>query len=118
LGCAATASAAGNVFIYEHGRAQRRDDSYEARTISPVEARMVLAQRAGVEQYHSSGLQQDGAIEAMNDYGSKSDLFDKEGSQPQQAVFLVDVPEEHEEAFCKLDILFMFECDADNVVRS
>ena len=43
--------------------------------LSPIAARMVLAQRAGVEDYHSSDLSHDGVIDAINTFGASNALF-------------------------------------------
>ncbi|KAK5172216.1 uncharacterized protein LTR77_003854 [Saxophila tyrrhenica] len=63
---------------------------------------MVLAQRAGVEEYHSADLRHDEAMQAINDFGVRSHLLGQAGKgekEQQQYIFLVEVPEEHEEAF-------------------
>lgn len=94
----AVASAAGTVYIYE---AQRRDISDERRTLSPTAARMVLAQRAGVEEFHSADLQHGDAIQAINDFGAKSQLFGQGEKERQQYIFLVEVADENDDAFGK-----------------
>ena len=43
--------------------------------MTPVQARLVLAQRAGVEDYHSADLLGDGVVECINHYGAEETLF-------------------------------------------
>jgi hypothetical protein len=68
---------------------------------------MVLAQRAAVEEHHVADINDREAMEAMNEFGARSNLFGKPESQRQQMVFLVEVPDEHEEAFSKDKILVL-----------
>ena len=68
----ATASAPhGDVYIFDPSSQQPRPD----RTLSPVAARLVLAQRGGLEDFHSANLYDKDVIEAINDYGRPSPLF-------------------------------------------
>lgn len=48
------------------------------RNLSPAAARLVLAQRAGVEDFHRADLDQEDVIAAINDYGLRTPLFASE----------------------------------------
>ena len=66
----------GDVYIFNPHQAQQpRPD----RTLSPVAARVVLAQRAGIEDFHSADLFDKDVIEAINDYGVRTPLFSQQG---------------------------------------
>jgi hypothetical protein len=92
----AAASVAGSVYIYDAGK---REISDNGRTLSPIAARLVLAQRAGVEEYHSADIRREEAMQAINDFGTTSQLFGGEDKERQQHIFIMEVPEEHDEAF-------------------
>ena len=51
------------------------------RDISPAAARLVLAQRRGVEEYHADDLENDEVIEAINDFGLRRKLFGSGGGE-------------------------------------
>ena len=94
----AAASAAGNVYIYD---GPKRHISDERRTLSPTAARVVLAQRAGVEEYHSADLRHGESMQAINDFGSRSQMLGLGDEERQQFIFLVEVPDEYDEAFSR-----------------
>ena len=58
--------------------------------LSPLEARLVLAQRAGVEDYHEADLLKDGVLEAMNVYGERRPLFDSAEAKAKRAFVLLE----------------------------
>lgn len=63
-------------------------------SLSPQTARLVLAQRAGVEDYHISTLPSDAEIGVINKYGAKSSIF--QSDKPESKAFLLaELPEEH-----------------------
>lgn len=68
----AAAATTGNVYTYDPSTAA---STTERRTLSPDTARLVLAQRAGVEEYHIDGALSEKEIDAINTYGSKTPLF-------------------------------------------
>ena len=43
--------------------------------LSPEISRLVLAQRAGVEDYHGADLEDDVVVDAMNGYAAREDIF-------------------------------------------
>lgn len=43
--------------------------------LSPETARLVLAQRTGVEDYHGADLESDDVLKVLNGYGAREDLF-------------------------------------------
>lgn len=86
--CIRLASAAtGHVYIYD-GPNSEPTASTPSRSLSPVQARLVLAQRAGVEDFHSLDLQAGGVVEAINDFGRRTSLFEED--EVQKAFLLVE----------------------------
>ncbi|KAK0309284.1 hypothetical protein LTR01_004391 [Friedmanniomyces endolithicus] len=75
LACATTDA---RVYICD-GRPEEATD----RTLSPTEARLVIAQRAGVEDYHSAELKDGKALEAINVFGRTTSLFGDEDPRTQ-----------------------------------
>ncbi|KAK5713564.1 hypothetical protein LTR15_011264 [Elasticomyces elasticus] len=81
-----TASAsAGRVFICDG----LPPDSAPERTLSPSEARLVLAQRAGVLDYHTADLNSRGSVEGINEFGRRTELFGRKESMA-ESMTLVD----------------------------
>ena len=60
----------------------------QSRTLSPVAARLVLAQRAGVEEYHSADLDREEVIDAINDFGVRTSLFEEETHKRSTFIYL------------------------------
>lgn len=65
-----------------------------SRTLSPIEARLVLAQRTGVEDYHIGDLLSPGGIEAINRFGAKQQLFTGDLHVKRRIQILVEVEED------------------------
>ncbi|KAK0260646.1 hypothetical protein B0A54_14658 [Friedmanniomyces endolithicus] len=83
LACATTDA---RVYICD-GRPEEATD----RTLSPTEARLVIAQRAGVEDYHSAELKDGKALEAINVFGRTTSLFGDEDPRTQvEEIVLVE----------------------------
>lgn len=57
-------------------------------TLSPVEARLVLAQRAGAEDYHEADSLKEGVLEAMNAYGTRRSLFEEAEKRGKRMAFV------------------------------
>lgn len=96
--CWASSATASHVYIREaHG--SRREVNDDRRTLSPMAARMVLAQRAGVEQYHSADIQHPDALQAVNDFGSRRDLFGDEVEERRQAFILLETDDDLSSTF-------------------
>ena len=64
-------AAAAHIYTFDTESEPRLD----GRTLDPAAARLLLAQRAGVEDYHSADLMSSGAIQAVNDFGVRDGLF-------------------------------------------
>ena len=79
--------AASPAHVYIHD--PQSQPSGESRTLEPVAARLVLAQRAGVEDYHDADLSRKEVIEAINDYGLRTHLFEADSSI-KRATFLLE----------------------------
>lgn len=67
------AAATGNVYTYDPSASTSQRT--ESQSLSPVTARLVLAQRAGVEDFHIEKTLSEEEIAAINDFGSKKPLF-------------------------------------------
>jgi hypothetical protein len=80
LACASSAR------IYIHDP-QQRDVS--SRDVSPVAARLVMAQRIGVEDFHSADLDRDEVIEAINDYGLQTSMFAAKAAGCEKKAFVL-----------------------------
>lgn len=63
--------------------------------LSPSTARLVLAQRAGVEDYHTADGLNDDAIESINAFGSRTSLFENK-SERAPAFFLLEIESDDE----------------------
>jgi hypothetical protein len=50
----------------------------------------VLAQRVHVEEFHSSDLDRQDVIDAINEYGVKTPLFGKESGRTRKALLMVE----------------------------
>ncbi|KAI7082771.1 hypothetical protein KC356_g8097 [Hortaea werneckii] len=71
----AAADRAGHVYIIDQSTQPHSRDAADLNTLSPVAARLVLAQRAGVEDYHAADLESEGVLDAINEYGVKTPMF-------------------------------------------
>nr|POF19905.1 putative endoplasmic reticulum membrane protein [Quercus suber] len=65
-------------------------DTPHLETLGPTAARAVLAQRLGVDGYHSADLKSSEAINAINEYGLRKSLFGTELGKDTQGFFLVE----------------------------
>ena len=63
------AAAAGHVLTLDPSPSSRDQPSDERRTLSREAARLVIAQRAGVENYHVEKALSEDEMNAINDYG-------------------------------------------------
>ncbi|KAK4890573.1 hypothetical protein LTR27_010735 [Elasticomyces elasticus] len=80
-----TTASAGRVFICDG----LPPSTTPERSLSPSEARLVLAQRAGVLDYHTADLNSRGSVEAINEFGRRTELFGRIESMA-ESVTLVD----------------------------
>jgi len=89
---AAAAVATARVFTYD----PRSGHSSHGQpgVLDAVPARVVLAQRLGVEEYHSADLDRQDVIDAINTYGSSTPLFAEETGQAKKALLLLQSSEE------------------------
>ncbi|KAI6827712.1 hypothetical protein KC340_g5427 [Hortaea werneckii] len=71
----AAADRAGHVYIIDQSTQPHSRDAADLNTLSPVSARLVLAQRAGVEDYHAADLESEDVLDAINEYGVKTPMF-------------------------------------------
>lgn len=62
----------GHVYIYNP---HSSDKQAESRSLSPDLARIVFAQRAGVEDYHGANVHDSEVIDAINDFGTRASLL-------------------------------------------
>ena len=60
----------------------------------------MLAQRGGVEEYHSTDLQNEEVIDAINDYGTRTPIFAGQKNQALRMLLYME-GENHEECMCE-----------------
>ena len=87
--CCVASTAASYVYTYD-SHSQPSSNDGETSQLSPVAARMVLAQRTGVEDFHSADLYREKVIEAINKYGLRSSLFGGDDEELRRALYLVE----------------------------
>ena len=89
-------AATGHVYIIDAAPSHSQPRG-EARSLSPVPARLVLAQRAGVEDYHSADLGDESVREAINEFGVRTAMFGESVEERRlQAMILVEGVEDVE----------------------
>lgn len=71
LGWSTTATAAVHVYTYD----TNGQNDAKSRQLSPVEARVVLAQRIGAEDYHLDGTPSKSVVEAIQGHGLRQEMF-------------------------------------------
>ncbi|KAF2218020.1 hypothetical protein CERZMDRAFT_119593 [Cercospora zeae-maydis SCOH1-5] len=91
LACAARVAEAATAHVYTYDPHASAARGQSGKDLSPVAARLVLAQRAGVEDYHQLDLMRQEAIEAINDYGKQTPLFAKEDGRNNAFILLEGV---------------------------
>jgi hypothetical protein len=69
------AAATGHVLTLDPSLSSQHHPDNERRTLSRETARVVIAQRAGVENYHVGKSLSDDEIEAINDYGLQTHML-------------------------------------------
>lgn len=89
-------AAAATAHVYIHDAQPRPRSDAHATTLSPVSTRLVLAQRAGVEDYHRSDLLRAEVIDAINEFGTRTPLFTTEDDGARKAFILVEGDESTE----------------------
>ncbi|KAM0712193.1 hypothetical protein Q7P37_011287 [Cladosporium fusiforme] len=80
------AAATGYVLTVDHPQHQ---PSTDRQTLSPETARLVLAQRAGVEDYHLEKALSEEEIEAINEYGLKAPFMSSNEKRNNKRVFIL-----------------------------
>lgn len=89
LSFAAQLTAASVGHVYTHDPNGDRRAIAGSSSLSPETARLVLAQRAGVEAYHDLTSRDAEAIAAINDFGRRQPLFAAR-DEAQRALILVE----------------------------
>ncbi|KAF2772084.1 hypothetical protein EJ03DRAFT_380878 [Teratosphaeria nubilosa] len=75
--------------------------------LSPKAARLVLAQRAGVEGYHEDDIRDQDVIDAINTYGVRTPIFGERDERKHVIVFVDSTREDNDElSFLKDHISF------------
>lgn len=92
LCCTAQLASAVQVYTFdpESQSLPRGDADSRSRTLTPSDARLVLAQRAGVEDYHLDALLSPGGIDAINEFGLREEVFGEDNARRKSYVVLVD----------------------------
>ncbi|KAM3419720.1 putative endoplasmic reticulum membrane protein [Cercospora zeina] len=93
LACAARIAEAATAHVYTYDPQASAARGQSGKDLSPVAARLVLAQRVGVEDYHQLDLMRQEAVEAINDYGKQTPLFAKEDGRNNAFILLEGVTE-------------------------
>lgn len=57
--------------------------------LAPIPARLVLAHRLGVEDFHAADLREDGVVDAINVYGRRTPLFAKSSEMRKAFLLLI-----------------------------
>ncbi|CAK4033413.1 endoplasmic reticulum membrane [Lecanosticta acicola] len=83
-------AAAATAHVYVHDPQSQPASGTTPRSLEPVSARLVLAQRAGVEDYHSADLSRQEVIEAINEYGVRTPLFAAADKSSKKAFILLE----------------------------
>lgn len=91
------AAATGHVLTFNPSTSPQDQTSNERRTLSPATARLVLAQRAGVEDYHVEKALSEEEIEAVNDFGYKTSLLGSHEHESERKFVLAFVDESEAE---------------------
>lgn len=76
-----------HVYIVDEPAALREGQAKNGE-LSPEVARLVLAQRSGVEDYHGADLEDDKVLRALNDHGAREGLFG--GRKGENVLILVE----------------------------
>lgn len=91
LACATRLAEAAKAHVYTYDPASTTTTpGHSGKDLSPVTARLVLAQRAGVEDYHHTDLLRQEVIEAINDFGKRTPLFATRNAGRNNAFMLLE----------------------------
>lgn len=90
LCCTQSLVQAATARVYMHDPHTQPRPEAQSRSLGPVPARLVLAQRAGVEEYHASDLSKPEVIQAINDFGRRTPLLVENEESTQDAIILVE----------------------------
>lgn len=85
---AALANPAARVFVHDPHSVDRPET--QSRQLHPVAARLVLAQRAGVEDFHGLDFGKQEVIDAINEFGVQTALFAEEEDRTKRALIMVE----------------------------
>jgi hypothetical protein len=78
----------GHIYIHNPDQSQEPRPSG---TLSPIAARLVLAQRLGVEEFHSADMQDRDVVGAINDYGMRTPIFsDQREAKMRRALLYIE----------------------------
>ena len=87
----------GHIYILNPDQAEEPRPS---RTLSPIAARLVLAQRLGVEEFHSADLQDKEVVGAINDYGIRTPIFSDQRKDGTERALLYVEGESNKQCMC------------------
>lgn len=85
-------AATGYVYMSDASHTPQGESKLRALNLTP--ARLVLAQRAGVEDYHSADLESAEVIEAINAFGVRTPLFGEQDKRPKAMVLVEGAPDD------------------------
>jgi hypothetical protein len=87
-------AATSHVYILDAAYVTDPTAQHQAPSLSPKAARLALAQRAGVEGFHTADLKDDGVIDAINTFGVRTSIFGNARDEREGALVLVEGGEE------------------------
>ncbi|GAB7363859.1 hypothetical protein MBLNU230_g4423t1 [Neophaeotheca triangularis] len=93
LACATRLAAAATGAVYTYNPQADGPATPEPRSLSPEVARLVMAQRLGLEDFHSPEELDEQSISALNDYGRPSHLFGQ-GEGLKTAIIILESSED------------------------
>nr|OQO15454.1 hypothetical protein B0A51_16794 [Rachicladosporium sp. CCFEE 5018] len=79
VSCVAHAAATAPGYVYVFDPSREASQQVERQTLSPAVSRLVMAQRAGVEEFHIDRALNKEEIDAINTYGSSTPLLGRAG---------------------------------------
>lgn len=97
--CDAAAAAVGTAQVFSYDPHSGRSSQSRPGVLDAVPARVALAQRLGVEEYHNADLDRQDVVDAINAYGSPAPLFSEQTSRAKKALLMLQSSEEGTQSF-------------------
>lgn len=94
LACAARLATAAKGAVYTYNLQSDNPSTPEPRVLTPEIARLVVAQRLGLEDFHAPEELDEERIRAINDYGKPTHLFGKDRDVKNAFILVENVAED------------------------